>query len=120
MTATVLLVEDEEMLRVLLSEALSLIDLEIVCCRSADEAMITLEQAHPFSLVITDICMPGTLDGIELAEKIWHRWPHLPVIISSGNRVIRREKLPDNASFLRKPWSLEQLHQIVLHHLASE
>lgn len=117
MTATVLLVEDEEMLRVLLSEALSLIDLEVVICRNADEAMVRLEQPHSFALLITDICMPGMLDGIQLAEQVWARWPNLPVIISSGNRVIRNDKLPANASFLRKPWTLDHFHQIVLRHL---
>ena len=60
MPTTVLLVDDEEMLRSLLFEALSLIDINAVQSRSADEALALLEALNDFALVITDICMPGT------------------------------------------------------------
>jgi DNA-binding NtrC family response regulator len=117
MPTTVLLVDDEEMLRSLLFEALSLIDIGAVQSSSADEALALLEAPNDFALVITDICMPGTMDGLQLAQNIWVRWPGLPVILSSGNRSVSNESLPANACFLQKPWTLDQLHQVVRHYL---
>ncbi|MDH0748199.1 response regulator [Pseudomonas sp. GD03842] len=117
MAITALLVEDEEALRTLITEALTLIEVETVECVSADDALRLLGQPHAFNLVITDICMPGACDGLELARTIWAKWPNLPVILSSGNRIVLDSHLPDNASFLRKPWSLDDLHQVVGSHL---
>ncbi|WP_062382909.1 response regulator [Pseudomonas abietaniphila] len=117
MSATILLVEDEEILRSLLVEALSLLDIETAECMNADAAIPLLEGPNAFAFVITDISMPGTMDGLDLAKTIWARWPHLPVILSSGNRVVSHDQLPTNASFLRKPWTLDQLHQAVSKHL---
>ena len=113
MPVTALLVEDEEILRSLIVDALSLIDVEVVQCASADEALALLEAPNCLNLVITDICMPGSRDGVELAKIIWARWPDLPVILSSANRVVLEQQLPENASFLRKPWALDDLHQLV-------
>ncbi|RRV10564.1 response regulator [Pseudomonas sp. v388] len=118
MPTTVLLVEDEEMLRSLLVEVLALIDVDSVACVNADEALTRLERSHDFDLVISDICMPGSRDGLELAQLIWERWPDLPVILSSGNRVVSDARLAQNASFIRKPWTLDELHRVVIERLS--
>ena len=117
MPPTALLVEDEDTLRSLLVEALSLIDVDAVECESADEALALLEMPHDYSLVITDICMPGSIDGLELARIIWTKWPEMPVILSSGNRVVDSDHLALNSCFLRKPWALDQLHERVIERL---
>lgn len=119
MPKTVLLVEDDEILRSLLVEALSLIDVVAVECASADQALLVLESSLDFDLVITDICMPGSMDGLALAKTIWSRWPDLSVVVSSGNRVVSHDALPQHCSFLRKPWALDDLHQVVSKHLAT-
>ncbi|WP_429386733.1 hypothetical protein [Pseudomonas sp. YL-218 TE3947] len=46
--------------------------------------------------MITDICMPGSMDGLELAKVISSCWPDLPVIVTSGHRPVL-EGLPTNA-----------------------
>jgi len=109
MPKTVLVVEDDDILRDLLVEALSLIDVIAVECSSADDALQLLRAEDSFALVITDVCMPGSMDGLGLAQSIWARKPDLPVILSSGNRVSSIDRLPENASFLRKPWTLDEL-----------
>lgn len=113
MTCSVLIVEDDELLRPLTEEAVSLLDLEIVACPTADDALSVLEGECSLSLVITDICMPGSMDGLELARIIWKRWPYLPVILTSGNKAVDEKTLPSNAMFIRKPWSLDALHDAV-------
>lgn len=113
MSSIVLVVEDDELLRSLTVEAISMLGIEVVDCASADDALPLLEGQPSIALVITDICMPGSLDGLELAKVIWARWPYLPVILTSGNRHVPHGLLPSHAMFIRKPWSLDALHQAV-------
>lgn len=113
MSPIVLVVEDDENLRSLTADAISLLGLIIIECRSADDALPVLEGSSPIVLVMTDICMPGTMDGLQLAQVIWSRWPVLPVILTSGNRSLPDGLLPSHSFFLRKPWTLDALHQAV-------
>jgi CheY-like chemotaxis protein len=68
-------VEDDETLRLLTVEAISLLNMWVVACANADEALIVLERSVRIALVLTDVTMPGSLDGLELARMIWVRWP---------------------------------------------
>ncbi|MFJ3366553.1 response regulator [Pseudomonas sp. NPDC086251] len=113
MAHTVLIVEDNEIFRSMMAEAISLLGVNISDCATADEAVSILENTSSVALVITDICMPGSMDGLELAKLIWLRWPRLPVIITSGTRIVPDELLPSHALFLSKPWSLKRLHQAI-------
>ena len=113
MPSTVLVVEDDEILRSLLVEAISLLGVRVIDCDSADGALSMLEGSSSIALVMTDICMPGSMDGLELAQLIWSRWPCLPVIVMSGNRSVPEGMLPSHALFLRKPWTLDELHKAV-------
>lgn len=109
MSLTVLVVEDDEILRSLVVEAVSTLGYRVLDCASADQALIILAD-HTIGLVLTDVYMPGSMDGLELAKVIWVRWPSLPVIITSGNRTIPDGLLPSHAMFLRKPWTLDTLY----------
>lgn len=119
MSSIVLVVEDNEDLRALTADAISLLGITVIDCSTADEALPLIESA-PVTLVMTDICMPGSMDGLELAQVIWTRWPLLPTILTSGNRYVAEAMLPDNAIFLRKPWSLAALHQAIVDRLPIE
>lgn len=112
MSPTVLVVEDDVTLRSLTADAISLLGVIVIDCATADEALPILEGSK-IVLVMTDVCMPGSMDGLALAQVIWARWPCLPVIITSGNRSFCDGLLPSHAMFLRKPWSLDALHQAV-------
>ncbi|MGF6457883.1 response regulator [Pseudomonas frederiksbergensis] len=117
MPPTVLVVEDDEILRFLTAEAITLLGVSVMDCASADEALPMLESSSSIALVITDICMPGSMDGLELAKVIWSRWPCLPVIVTSGNRAVPHGLLPSHAMFLRKPWAFDALLQAVRKYL---
>ena len=74
MCPRILLAEDDETLRFLVSDALTLLHMEVVECPTADSALQKLETltlAEPIDLVLTDIRMPGRIDGFELAQIIW-------------------------------------------------
>lgn len=84
-----LLVEDEPLLRELATEALeSLVDLQVVAVPTADAALSYLEQnGARIDVLFTDVRMPGRLDGEALAQLVSQRWPHIPVILTSGDRL---------------------------------
>ncbi|WP_282348415.1 response regulator [Pseudomonas sp. PS01301] len=109
MFSRVLLVEDDEIVRPLIAEAISLLGLEVVECSNADEGLEALENIRVV-LVVTDVRMPGSMDGLALAKLIWSRWAGLPVIIMSGDASLPAGMLPADALFLRKPCTLAALH----------
>lgn len=119
MFPTVLVVEDDETLRSMTADAISLLDVIVIDCASADDALPMLEGSSSIVLVMTDICMPGSMDGLELAQVIWSRWPCLPVLLTSGNRSLPAGLLPSHSMFIRKPWTLNALHQAVRSCLAA-
>jgi len=107
----VLLVEDDIFLLSVMAEAVAILGHVVTECASDDQALIALEGMEPFSLVITDVRMPGRPDGLALSKATWFRWPELPVIIMSANTVVSPDLLLSNAKFLTKPVHLLSLHQ---------
>jgi CheY-like chemotaxis protein len=80
----VLVVEDEMVLRmraVDIVEDAGFMSIEAV---SADEAVQILESRDDISLLFADIQMPGSMDGLKLAHAVHTRWPHIKIILVSG------------------------------------
>ena len=83
---------------------------------SADEALRMIEaEGSAVDVVITDIEMPGSMDGIGLAQLIARRWPRIGVIVNSGHLEPLPGELPSGAIFMSKPGTAN----ILLHHIAS-
>ena len=71
---------------------------------SGDEALTVLESSVELDLVLTDIRMPGSLDGLALAERLREHWPDLPIVMVSGDLPpVPPVGLAD--AFLPKPYS---------------
>lgn len=113
MLGLALLVEDDEILRNVIIEALALLGIRSIEFSSADAALAFLANNQPVSLVVTDVHMPGVHDGLELAQHVWKTLPALPVVIISGHAVIPDNLLPRRSIFLRKPFSVDALHDAV-------
>lgn len=71
---------------------------------NADEALKILE-AHSDEVQVpfTDVHMPGSMDGMALAEEAHRRWPHILLLISSGRAQPDPDEIPDHGRFLPKP-----------------
>jgi CheY-like chemotaxis protein len=108
-TPTVLVVDDEPMLRMFVCEVLADAGYEAVAAGSGDEAIALLRSGAAFTAVVTDMEMPGDIDGLELAWNIQAHWPDVAVIVTSGRKLPRADELPYAASFLSKPFSAERL-----------
>lgn len=99
----VLLIEDEVLLRSALAEELRAAGLTVIEAVSADEAWAYLQADGRVDLIFSDICMPGSMDGIEFAGRVRDRHPGLPIILTSGNL---QPALRDGfVEFLPKPYA---------------
>ncbi|HXD44321.1 MAG TPA: PAS domain S-box protein [Pseudolabrys sp.] len=79
---------------------------------SAESALQFLAQGKRADLVFSDIVMPGSIDGIGLANEIRVRYPSLPVILSTGY-TDSAQKVPDGLHVLRKPFDTDTLTRVV-------
>jgi PAS domain S-box-containing protein len=109
---TLLIVEDEELVRALTVRSLRSLGYTCREARDAGEALRLLEEENvPVDLVITDVVMPG-MSGGHLGERLAHLRPGLPVLYTSGftdEDVIRRGLLEQGQPFLQKPFPLHDL-----------
>lgn len=101
----ILVVEDEPLLRMDMSDHLSDQGFHVFEAGDADQAIATLENNLDIRLIITDIDMPGSMDGLRLAEAVRDRWPPVKIIVVSGHRMVEITDLPDGSMFFSKPYS---------------
>ncbi|HYC34053.1 MAG TPA: ATP-binding protein, partial [Gemmatimonadales bacterium] len=111
-TGTVLVVEDEEAVRVLAKRVLVVRGYQVLDAGSAQEALeLTDGGRRRIDLLITDVVMPG-MGGPALAERLVAAQPGLPVLYISGyaEEAIRRQgSLPAGGALLEKPFTADQL-----------
>ena len=100
--ATVLVVEDETLIRELVAEELEEAGYTVVIANNAAQAIAILEARQDIHLVFTDIDMPGSMDGLKLAAAVRDRWPPVHIIITTGK--VRPLEIPANALFIPKPY----------------
>ena len=95
----ILTVEDEFLISEYLRAILEGGGHRVVATFDADEAIQVLERVRDIQLVITDIDMPGSMDGLRLAGAIRERWPPIHLIVVTGFAPPRSSELPrDNLS----------------------
>lgn len=101
----VLVVEDENLVRMAIAGELEDEGFTVLEAANADAAILLL-QAHPsINLLLTDIDMPGSMDGLKLAEAVRNRWPPVKIIVASGHFKISLAELPEGGRFFPKPYS---------------
>jgi len=101
--STVLLVEDEPLIRLFISELLEEADFKVVEAANAQEAQVILEAGLPVNVLLTDVDMPGGCNGFELAHRVHESWPEIEILIMSGRQWPGQGDLPPGAAFLAKP-----------------
>jgi CheY-like chemotaxis protein len=101
---TVLIVEDEAFVRMEAADVLSDVGCISLEAGDADEALEVLTEHPEVSLLFTDINMPGTMDGLVLAQHVVRTNPDVALIVTSGKRRVPDADLPDHGLFLPKPY----------------
>ena len=110
-SGTVLLVEDEDAVRMFGARALKNKGYRVIEARSGEQALDVLRGDEPVNVLVSDVVMPG-MDGITLARLVRLERPHIRVILISGySEDVSRDGIDpsDGIHFLPKPFSLKQL-----------
>jgi CheY-like chemotaxis protein len=113
MLPVLLIVDDEPITRMDLADLGQCIGFRTVEAETADEALAILEKYSDISVVLTDIRMPGTLDGLDLAHVVRDRWPPKAVIICSGEVMPEDKNLPCGVAFLSKPFAGQHIEDVL-------
>ena len=109
-TPVILLVEDEVLVRFTTADILREAGFDVLEAVDSSEALALLSTGHPFDLVITDIRMPGHMDGLQLARVIRNTRPNLPIALFSSH-LDHPEHEAD--AFVAKPYHADELVEVV-------
>jgi two-component system, response regulator PdtaR len=107
--AAILVVEDETFIRLWAADLLEENGFSVLEAKDAAAALKVLESRPDVKLLFTDVQMPGSLNGMELAREVHTRWPHILLVITSGRERPTLAEIPDHGRFVAKPYSREQL-----------
>ncbi len=106
----IVVAEDEELTRSCAVEALTDAGFQVIEAAHATEALSFLQvNATTTHLLFTDIHMPGSMNGLELAHHARHHWPWIAILVASGNARPRQSELPPGGRFLPKPYDLDHM-----------
>lgn len=98
----VLVVEDEAMIREFAGEDLKEAGYQVLLASNADAAVGIMEARQDIGLVFTDVTMPGSMDGLQLAICVKSRWPQVHIVVTSGKSW--PAGIPAGALFIPKPY----------------
>ncbi len=107
---TVLLVDDEFLVRMSTADMLTELGYEVIETASAEQALEVVAKAIPFDMLVTDQMMPG-MKGVELAATIRSSHPNMPVLIISG--YAGSDGVDGSLPWLSKPFRIEDLSEIL-------
>jgi CheY-like chemotaxis protein len=109
----ILVVDDEPLLRMVLVDLFEDAGYLVREASDAAEAMTILQSSPAIRIVVTDIQMPGSMDGLRLAGYINDAYPPIALIVCSGAVPPDQSALPGNAVFMPKPVNQSQLLHII-------
>jgi CheY-like chemotaxis protein len=113
--SAVLIVDDEPLIRETVAELLGSAGLSTFEATNGVEALDLLNKnGHAIAVLLTDIRMPGGMNGIDLARIAQRTWPWIKVIVMSGFYDSGPDGLPGNARFISKPWQAQDVISNVL------
>jgi two-component system, response regulator PdtaR len=102
----VLLVEDEALVRMIAADVLREEGgFKVIEAANADEALTVLEATADVRALVTDVEMPGSLDGFTLARVVKQAWSHVGIVVTSGRMAPGPKDLPSGALFIPKPYT---------------
>jgi CheY-like chemotaxis protein len=110
--AVILVVEDEEQVRVLAKSYLEEQGHQVLSAGSPDGAIALLKTTPHVDVLFTDINLKDKIaSGIELAQDAAVRWPHLKILYTTGKDLTdgMKARFVENSAFLPKPYTVEEL-----------
>ena len=108
---TVLVVEDEVLVRLMIAEELRSAGFQVIEAADADEALAVLANITDVSVIFSDIRMPGSMDGLELAKKVRADFPKIRIVLASGN--LAAVASVDHDGFFLKPYEPDEIINLI-------
>lgn len=105
----VLVVEDEPLIRMSTVDFVEEMGFRVVEAASADEALLKIDTETELQVLLTDIDMPGLMNGVDLAHVVQQKFPTIGIIVVSGYRHAGVQTLPSGSHFFSKPYSYKQI-----------
>ncbi|WP_262272650.1 MULTISPECIES: response regulator [Microvirga] len=110
----VLVVEDETLVRMFMTDFLDEAGFKVFEAVNADEALTVLKARPDVQVVVTDIEMPaGSMNGLNLARAIQKRWPGVGVVVTSGRERPGPDDLSEKVAFLAKPYLPDTIINVI-------
>ena len=110
----VLIVEDEVLVRLGAAMMLQDAGFDTLEADTAEDALRLMEKHDDVCVLFSDIQLPGGgMDGLHLARAVHDRWPDVGLLLTSGGLNIRREQIPDEGTFLPKPYDGDEMVEAV-------
>lgn len=113
---TILVVDDEPLIRLNLADFFEDEGFRVFEAENAEAAIVVLESNPSIQVVLTDVQMPGSMDGVKLAHYIRDRYPPTLLVVASGAVKLRPSDLPSHTVFVAKPFDpryvLEEIEKL--------
>lgn len=113
---SILVVDDEPLIRMNLADFFEDEGYQVHEADSADTAIEILNNSPTIRIVLTDVQMPGSMDGVKLAHYIRKRFPPTLLVVASGAVKIKAGDLPEHTMFVAKPFDprflLEEIERL--------
>jgi PAS domain S-box-containing protein len=113
---TILVVEDDPLVRNYVAAQLTSLGYTAITAANATEALVRIDDGEPFDLLFTDVIMPGSINGRQLAEEALRRRPGIAVLFTSGyteNAIVHHGRLDPGVLLLAKPYRKSDLARMV-------
>jgi CheY-like chemotaxis protein len=107
--ATVLVVEDDYLIRLTTTEMLNDLGCKVKEAATAQEALEILDEG-PVDILLTDVGLPG-VSGLQLARDVRGRWPNLRIVLATGDSGVQSEAEHLGMLFISKPYTPDSLRQ---------
>ena len=111
-TETVLVVDDDQIVRATVASMLEDFGYTVLLAQNGAEALVILERGTKIDLLFTDVVMPGTISGRQLAERAVEILPTLKILFTSGyteNAIVHNGRVDAGVELISKPYRREQL-----------
>lgn len=105
----VLVVEDEILVRMIAVDVLADAGYRVIEAESADAALPIIDSRDDIRIIVTDVRMPGRMDGLELARHVASQRDDVVILVTSGHARPSRDELPPRSAFIGKPYRAETL-----------
>lgn len=113
MTRVALVVDDEEPIRYAIADRLMEAGFEVLQAENSDVALQVLADREDITDLITDVKMPGSIDGAALARIVDKHREGISIMVISGHASPNALRLPPSAGFMQKPFSSEALLRVL-------